>query len=86
MNQYQNQMPGNCGCTRDRCSLSERPRADKSKGFGVYDRELAALYLPVQSFADLYDLEAALCRGTLFRGLDKPFSGGVKEGCCRGQR
>lgn len=44
--------------------------------FGVVDGVLAALYLPVQEFDDIYDEETALQRGTLFRALDLPFRGG----------
>ena len=48
-------------------------------GFGVHGGTLAALYIPVQEFDDLYDEETALKQGTLFRGLDLPFRGG--KGC-----
>lgn len=47
--------------------------------FGVPGGMLAALYIPVQEFEDLYDEETALKQGTLFRGLDLPFRGG--KGC-----
>lgn len=40
---------------------------------------LAMVYIPNQEFRELYDSETGLCRGTLFRELDKPFS--VKGGC-----
>ena len=48
-------------------------------GFGVPGGVLAALYMPLQQYDDLYDEETALRRGTLFRALDLPFYGG-KEG------
>ena len=35
-------------------------------------------YVPDQSFSKLYTPSTALCRGTLFGALDKPFSG---KGC-----
>ncbi len=91
MNQYKDLPQSVCGGMnigggmRDRCSLADRPRADKAHGFGLTGREPAALYLPLQSFTDLYEIGTALSRGTLFRGLDKPFLG-AKEGCCRGQQ
>ncbi len=47
--------------------------------FGIAGGRLAALYLPVHEFEDLYDEETALKQGTLFRGLDLPFRGG--KGC-----
>ena len=49
--------------------------------FGVRGGVLAALYIPLQEFDDLYDEEAALAHGTLFRGLDLPFVG-AKGGRC----
>ncbi len=40
---------------------------------------LAIVYSPYQHFRDLYSPYEALCRGTLFRELDKPW----KVGGCR---
>lgn len=37
---------------------------------------LAMVYAPTQAFRLLYDPAKALCRGTLFAELDKPFRGG----------
>ena len=36
---------------------------------------LAMVYSPIQEWKDLFPLEKALCAGTLFRELDKPFEG-----------
>ena len=36
---------------------------------------LAMVYCPKQAFDDLYDVETALARGTLFGSLDLPFEG-----------
>ncbi|MBQ3081537.1 MAG: spore coat associated protein CotJA [Clostridia bacterium] len=36
---------------------------------------LAMAYVPWQEWGELYDEEKALCRGTLFPDLDKPFLG-----------
>ena len=35
-------------------------------------------YVPWQKWRDLYNLETALKRGTLFSELDKPFQGGCR--------
>lgn len=37
---------------------------------------LAMAYVPYQPFDNLYDGETALNRGTLFKALDLPFTGG----------
>ena len=42
---------------------------------------VAMAYVPWQEFRDLYAVEKALHRGTIFEELDKPFSG--KGGCCK---
>ena len=39
----------------------------------VMDRSLAMVYPEWQEFRDLYQPDVALCRGTLFQELDKPF-------------
>lgn len=39
---------------------------------------LATVYAPYQSFADLYDIETALRRGTAFAALDLPFAPGKR--------
>ena len=49
---------------------------DTLKGMPV-----AMAYVPWQEFKDLYPIEKALCRGTIFQELDKPFLG--KGGCCK---
>ena len=36
---------------------------------------IAMAYVPMQRFQDLYNPETALCTGTLFKELDKPFLG-----------
>ena len=53
-------------------------------GFGVEGGVLAAVWVPLNRFADLYDADTALRRGTLFAALDKPFYGDGKEVDCRG--
>ncbi len=46
------------------------------------DPVVAMAYVPWQQFKDVYEPEVALCRGTLFAELDKPFLAG--GGCRRG--
>ena len=53
-------------------SDSVRPESEKS---------LAMFYSPYQSFDMLFDYSSALCKGTIFKELDKPF---LSKGCgCR---
>ncbi len=40
---------------------------------------LAIAYVPNQKFEELYEIDAAFCAGTLFKALDKPFTGR----CCK---
>lgn len=42
---------------------------------------VAMAYVPWQTFKDLYPVEKALHRGTIFEELDKPFMG--IGGCCK---
>ena len=46
-------------------------------------RQLAMVYSPYQHFKELYSLDKALERGTIFAQLDLPFEGGNGEGCKR---
>ena len=67
---------GGCGCeqgNREGGSVS----MDCLRGMS-----LAMVYSPCQEFEDLYDHTEGLRRGTIFRALDKPFSG--KGGKCNG--
>lgn len=41
---------------------------------------IAMAYVPWQVWQDIYDADKALCRGTIFQELDKPFQG---MGGCR---
>jgi hypothetical protein len=54
--------------------------------FGVRSSVLAALYIPLQEFDDLYDEKDALAHGTLFRGLNLPFVGAKGGNCHDDQR
>ena len=42
---------------------------------------LAMAYVPWQEWQNLYSAEKALCRGTIFEELDKPFLG--RGGCIK---
>ena len=72
-------VPSGCGF----CSCSDDQR-HTACGFGVEGGVLAAVWVPLNRFADLYDADTALRRGTLFAALDKPFYGAGKEVDCRG--
>lgn len=57
--------------------------------YGCHFPSLAMVYGPVQYFDELYEINKALCRGTLFKKLDMPFEGaktfrrGVEGKCVR---
>ena len=56
-------------------------------GWGLKEYPLASVYAPLQEFDDIYDLDTALSRGTVFSKLDLPFEGDrrvTKGGNCRG--
>ena len=59
------------------CAADRRIAADTPSGIcrtPVYPGvSLAMVYSPCQAFDDLYDVEAALSHGTIFKELDKPF-------------
>ena len=39
------------------------------------DLPLAMAYAPEQEWNEVYEIDTAFCRGTIFPGLDKPFLG-----------
>lgn len=46
----------------------------------IVDPVLAMAYVPMQEYGVLYDEADALCAGTLYPDLDKPFTGkGVSQ-------
>ena len=46
------------------------------RGNMLVDRmEVAMGYVPWQEWDNIYDMETALCRGTIFKDLDKPWKG-----------
>lgn len=69
---------GGCGCDR-----GNGGREGDGRGFDcLHGMSLAMVYSPCQEFEDLYDHTEGLRHGTIFRALDKPFSG--KGGRCNG--
>jgi hypothetical protein len=59
---------------RNQCAPQREDSAPNTCRTPVYPGvSLAMVYSPCQAFADLYEPEAALERGTIFRELDKPF-------------
>ena len=54
-------------------------------GFGVEGGVVAAVYVPMQMFDEVYDMATAMRRGTMFQALDKPFYGDGREVDCRGR-
>ena len=61
-------------CNRDSdCNLYTPKCDNRFTGFGKEDGVLAALYIPIQQFDCLFDIESALKCGTMFKALDKPF-------------
>ena len=73
---------------REGCCAREE-RLDSHSGrktWGLEDYPLASVYAPLQSWRNLYDAEAGLSRGTIFKELDLPFlCGERKGGNCRGR-
>jgi len=64
-----------CGC------CEHGGRGDGAVGVDcLRGMSLAMVYSPCQEFEDLYDHTEGLRRGTIFRQLDKPFTG--RRGGC----
>ena len=75
-----------CGKT-DGCSCNSNNMCNSNNGgaWGLTGYPLASVYSPLQCFEDLYEIDVALNRGTVFVGLDLPFMGeSVAKGgnCC----
>lgn len=64
---------GSCGCGNSRSDMNDGCHNSCLRG-----SSLAMVYSPCQQFDNLYDTAEGLCRGTIFRELDKPFWGGRK--------
>ena len=79
----------NCGCNTparpaDNCGCNDNHHPHGTAGCNAsrYDQlsgmALAMSYVPWQTFCQLYDLEDAICHGTIFKELDLNFM----RGCC----
>ncbi len=62
-----------------KCSTSGRANYYSMDVLGQFP--IAMAYVPWQRFGQTYDLSKALCAGTIFPELDKPFCG--KRGGCK---
>lgn len=62
---------GSCGCPEEHNSQEGCGVYAGSK-YGIDCRPVGSVYAPLQNFEGLYDLERALCRGTIFAALDLP--------------
>lgn len=63
----------------DECKNGDSCPINKCDFSCVDDFPLAMAYVPMQRFENLYSLDEALCAGTLFKDLDKPFLGSKAE-------
>ena len=59
----------------------EEPSTDNCVHDALKEFPIAMAYVPWQNFKALYPVEKALCKGTIFEELDKPFLG--IGGCCK---
>ena len=60
--------------------------ATKRNTWGIANYPPAMVYSPMQEWRELYDLDTALNRGTIFKELDLPFVGCRKCGVYGGGR
>lgn len=74
MQHYYRSMPSRDMSSRD---ISSR---DMSSHDRLSAMPIGMAYVPWQVWREIYDAEKALCRGTIFQELDKPFQGA--GGCC----
>ncbi len=66
-----NSRSNGCGCGNSSSDMDNDCRNSCLRG-----NSLAMVYSPCQRFENIYDTTEGLCRGTIFRDLDKPFWGG----------
>ncbi len=75
-----------CGRTDGHsCNSNNGCNGNKGGTWGLTGHPLASVYSPLQAFEDLYEIDVALNKGTVFVGLDLPFMGeSVAKGgnCC----
>lgn len=72
----------NCGANQNVRPVVSTPCPAYNEGSLCCDRDdalegmpLAMAYVPWQNWRKIYEPEKALCRGTIFEELDKPFRG-----------
>ena len=73
----QNQVMRDCGCRADAPVANVTPPTP-SNPTCLENYPLAMVYAPTQPFADLYDCEQWVEKGTIFKALDFPFLGARK--------
>ena len=75
----------NCGCDHDHHDHHHDHDHSTTAGCNAsrYDQlsgmALAMSYVPWQTFCQMYDLEEALCQGTIFKELDLDFMRGCRS-------
>ena len=78
---FNSMSPTSCGCNNNYSSRTNDFSDDLSCPFEndtLNAFPVAMAYVPWQYWNEIYDYDKALCRGTLFPELDKPF---LKGGC-----
>lgn len=60
----------------NRYSQNGQQNARMQCGSTTNDMPIGMCYVPWQKWGNIYDPYKALCRGTVFADLDKPFLGG----------
>ena len=89
-----------CGCGKIRSANNKTAQSQENRNiavdnpgcgtnsgssFGLAGFPLASVYAPLHDFAEIYDCETGLTRGTIFAELDLPFiCGGMSGGVGRG--
>ena len=63
--------------TDDTVTASAVPVFNSNNDF-CEEKALAMAYVPFQKWEDVFDMEEALKRGTLFAQLYKPYIGGIR--------
>jgi hypothetical protein len=71
---FDNAVEGNCN-PGNSCGIS-------CGGWGLTNHPVAMVYSPCQPWNNVYKLEVALERGTLFKDLDLPFEPKQRRGGC----
>lgn len=71
-----------CGCGGENGAALLPPDLTDVK---LGDLPIAMAYVPPQKWQNIFDVDAALREGTLFKELALPFTGGQSSGCgCKG--